>query len=364
MKKIISIILIMASLLSFAACSDSKYEPIKSSDEEARVMLTFKYEKEEYEVKYELYRALFLNLCNSYDGGDPSFWNTEAAISAKEQINADIIDYCSDIFATIHLSKKLGYDPYSKNADEQIEAYIATSVEGNNGDIEGFGGDYDAYLASLTKMNMNYSVQVLLLRYAIAYEKIVEHYAGTFNENNPSESDKGKLEYTESDVRSFYDSDECARVSLIEINSLYISKETAQQRRDKIASFDNEEQALNYAVQFTAGTPDDILNGVVIGPHSLDNAYYSAVTSAAAELELHETSEVIEVTTDNETSYWILYKREKTEEYFTECYEDVESVYVSESIGRIIDEVKRAIEETAEKSELWNSIDHSAIKMK
>ncbi len=363
MKKAVAILLLIAALLSFLACGESEYPPVESTEEEARVVMTFKYEKQTYEVKYELYRALFLNFASDYDNGNKAFWSTPDAEEAKNKINSRITDYCLDIYATIHLSKKLGYDPYSKDADERIEQYIKESVEGNNGNIEGFGGDYGAYLESLKKMNMNYSVQVLLLRYSIAYEKIVDHYAGSFNENNPSVSDKGALEYTEEDVRAFYDSDDCVRVSLIEINSKYISREKAQQRRDEIAGKAGEEQALRYAVQFTAGDAKDIMDGVVIGRYSLDHAYYSAVTDTAFELAPYETSSLIEIANDNQTYYWILYKREKTDSYFEENYGAIASVYVSDSIGNIINGLKSELSKTEEISPLLEQIDHAQVSM-
>ncbi|MBE6635983.1 MAG: hypothetical protein E7617_07295 [Ruminococcaceae bacterium] len=363
MKKVIAILLLISSLLSLIACGESKYPPVESTDEEKRVIMTFKYEKQTYEVKYELYRALFLNFAADYDKGDKTFWSTPDADAAKESINARITDFCLDIYAAIHLSKKLGYDPFSKNADDRIEEYIAESVDGNGADIAGFGGDYDAYLESLKKMNMNYSVQVLLLRYSMAYEKIIDHYAGTFNENNPSQSDVGALEYTEEDIRAFYDGDGCVRVSLIEINPKYISRKKAENMRDEIAAITGEEAALKHAVQFTASDAKDIMDGVLIGRYSLDGAYYSTVIDTAFDLAPYSTSSLLDVTTDNQSYYWILYKREKTESYFEKNYQDIVNVYVSDSIGSIINGVKTELAKTEEKSQLFDEIDHSQISM-
>ena len=363
MKKIIAIIMILATVFSLAACGESTYPAVESTEEEKTVMLTYKYENQTYEVRYELYRALFLNFAEEYDNGDRSFWSTADASDAIGEINERITDYCLDIFAVIHLSKKIGYDPYSKDADSRIEEYIRQSVDGNGAELEGFGGDYNAYLESLKKINMNYSVQVLLLRYSLAYDKILDHYSGTFNENNPSQIDMGALEYTEEDVREFYESDNCVRVSLVEINSQYISREKAELRRNEIAAKTTEEQALKYAVQFTAGDASDIMNGIVIGKNSLDRAYYSNVVDTAFGLAPYETSEIIDITVDGTPYYWILYKREKSEDYFDAHYDDIASVFVSESIGNIINNMKSEIKKQEITSYNLKEIDYTAIAM-
>ena len=190
MKKIICLILIIISLFSLGACSDSEFPPVESTDEEARVLMTVRYEKEEYEIRYELYRSLFLNFKTEYDGGDSSFWNRPESAEAKEKINGTIVNFCKDIFAVLHLAKSIGFDPYSKEADKLVEEYISASVNGNSDIAEGYGGDYDAYLESLREMNLNYSVQTLLYRYSIAYDKIVEYYAGSMNADNPMPGDE------------------------------------------------------------------------------------------------------------------------------------------------------------------------------
>ena len=365
MKKLIAIILILCSCLSLFACGDEKYPPAPSTDEEAEVMMTFSYEDEKYELKYELYRALFLNLSGEYDGGNRDFWKSDAASLAKADINERIISLAADIFATLHIAKAIGFNPYSKDVNEQISEYVENSVDGSDdGEFEGFGGDYDAYLASLKAKNMNYSVQTLLLRYSIAYDAVIKYYTGTVDSENPTtDMESGSLEFTKGDVRAFYDGELSARVSLIVINSTYIPKETAAARRDAIASAPTRDEALAKAIQLTSGTPSDILDGVVIGKHSLDAAYYSKVTSTALELEVDEVSELIEITSADTSEYWILYKLDKTEEYFNENYDAIEDVYISERIGEIIENAKSEIIKSKSTKAAFEELDLSGISM-
>ena len=74
MKKIIAFILLAASLFTLASCGDEDYPPVESSAVEAQVVMTIEFEEKKYDVKYELYRALFLSLRKSVDGGDASVW--------------------------------------------------------------------------------------------------------------------------------------------------------------------------------------------------------------------------------------------------------------------------------------------------
>lgn len=363
MKKILCMIIALATLISLIACSDkNKYPPVESTDEEKKVMMTLKVGDSSYEVKYELYRALFLNFSEEYDGGDKSFWATAASETAKAEINERILSYAKDIFATIEHAKAIGFDAYSKEADELVNEYITTSVDGG-GSAVGFEGNYDAYLASLKEMNLNYSVQTLLYRYSIAYEKIITYYAGNIDPDNPTPgATEGNLSYTRDQVKEFYLGESCVRASVIEINAEYIPYDRACEIRDEIAKYTSATAALNYAIGHTSGNPDDILNGVLIGTESLDKAYYSDVIDAAFALGMNETSKVIKISADNEVKYWILYTLEKDEAYFEEFYEGIADVYVSQKIGEKLAEVKSGITKI-EYTDAFSSLDLSGVSM-
>ena len=368
MKKILALLLIFVTIFLSVSCGNNENEdfpPIESTEEESRVMMTFTSGKTTYTVKYELYRALFLNYASEYDNGNPAFWDSAESADAKKEINNTIISYCADIYATLQHAKEIGFDAYSSDADKKIKEYISQSVNGNGEDIEGFGGDYQKYLESLTALNLNYSVQDLLYRYALATDAILEYYQGSYDESNPSaDSNEGKLEYSESDVYDFYYGVDSAHVSIVEINALYIKKARAEEIKDKIASYSNSTEALYYAVSHTSGDPNDILNGVVIGKNSLDSVYYSEVIKAAFALSANETSRVIEITTDTKTSYFILYKQEKNTEYYESFKDDISSAYESEMIGKLLLEEKNALIETLTESDAFKSLKLSEISMK
>lgn len=363
MKRIISFILLLSTVLALSSCG-ADYEPVVSTDEESRVLMTFELEGEKYELKYELYRALFLNHSKEYDGGNKSFWATDAAADAKIKLDEKIVSLSLDIFAALHLCKKIGYDPYSIDAENKIKEYIKQSVDGD--DVVGFNGDYDAYLSHLKELNINYSVQTLMYRYAIAYDKIVTYYRGTDDIDNPKPDMKdGALEYTENDVRAFYNSDASARISTVTFNAEYTNAETVRERRNKIASYATEAEALAYAAQFTnpLGDPEDIIRGTLVGKSSMDAAYYAEVTEAAFSLPEGKASDVITVTTDEGSEYWIVYKISKTAEYLEDNFDTVEDVYVAHRIGQIVAGAKDSLAKTLKYTGAYNTLDRSKISM-
>ncbi len=360
MKKLIALTLILATLLLFAGCKNEKYPEVKSTEEEARVMMSFRIGNESYEMKYELYRALFLNFSSHYDGGDKSFWSRAESAEALSEINERILEYTLDIFGVLYVAKSIGFDPYSNEAEDIIADQIEKSIEGDGDTIVGFGGDYDAYLEAIKAANMNYSVQKLLFRYSVAYDKVIEYYGGTVNESNPTESESGALSFTRDDVLSFYNGEDSARVSLITC----FSRERAETLRAAMLSESNITDALELAISMTTATESDVLDGVIIGTHTLDEAYYSEVTKAAFATELGSFSEIVTAATENGTEYWILYKHEKTEEYFSSNYDAMVDVFVSQRIGEIIEEAKTNLRASLSETDAYKNLDRSSISMK
>lgn len=366
-KRFLCILLLFATILLSVSCSGS-YPPVASTAEEARTVMTFTVEGDRYEMKYELYRALFLTYRDKIDGGDRTVWSSDKSEEYIEKIDALIKSSAADIFATLHLAKKLGFNPYSSEVEAKIEDYVAKSVEGyydGNTTVLGFDGDYNAYLASLKAMNLNYSVQTLLYRYSIAHDSIVDYYAGTVDLENPMPGmTEGKLEYTEADVLAFYNGDSSARVLLATLDTRSFTEARAKEIREKIASYSGMESVSNYIMSFTATTQKDAKDGMTVGKYSLDDAYYSELSAAAMTLSVGQTSEVIRISREDGLSYfYIIYKAEKNAEYYKNNYADVESAYVSNKIGEIINSVKVKLLEGEHASELYSSLDRSQISM-
>ena len=127
--------LLTCSLLTLVSCGDDGYEPVESTAEERRVIMRLTVNGRTYDVKYELYRALFLNYKAQVDGGDASVWSGPDKAAYVERINNIITDRVCEIYSAFALCDELDIDLDSSSVDEQIDEYIRHSVEG--GDASG-----------------------------------------------------------------------------------------------------------------------------------------------------------------------------------------------------------------------------------
>lgn len=373
MKKISVFILAVLLLGILTSCGGAKYPPVESSELESTVVMTLKIEDEEYRVKYELYRALFLNVRDEIDGGDRSVWSGDKKDEYIALADAKIMSQIADIYSVIHVASEIGIDIYSSEFDDIVEEYIELSVDGDgrydDSTVIGFGGDYDAYLEHLRKMNLNYSVQDLLLRYEIASNRIYDHHAGYTSTEFLEEYVEGALEFTKEDVKAFYkNNDECVRVIRAFLPSPPFTAQKAEEKRQRICEEEiyGVDAVVNYVIGLGVPTADsEVRNGDVIAKHNLDPAYYSELVEAAFALEYFDVSDVISITTgdSNSTGFNILYKINKTDEHFEECYESIKSVYVQNEIGKMIDSAADVLKASVQNTSFLNNLDRASISM-
>ena len=363
MKKLISILIILATVLTLASCGN-KYEPVPSTEEESRVVMTLTLDGEKYEVKYELYRAMFLTYKSYVDGGDSSVWSGANQGEYVEKIKAMIVSRITDIYAALHLADNLGIDMYSASVSSQIEEYVKLSVEGGvyGGEtIVGYGS-YDAYLESLAKSGMNYSVSELIYRYGIAIDLITEHYTGTLNEEGTA-LEGGALEYTKDDVKSFYDGNDSVRYMSAFVQSAYPGAyERAESIRRAMLEKEGDDDAVAVAIiSNSLSSAADVMRGTLIGRYSLDEENYGAITEAAFSTATSRVSDIVEITVGEEPGFFILYPIAKTDEHFEENYAEIALTYVENEIGKSLRDVQTALTESIKVTSVLEGLDHSAI---
>lgn len=364
MKKILSIFALVAIMLALTSCGG--YEPVKSSDTEAQTVMTIKFENKTYEVRYELYRALFLNLKSTVDGGDESVWTGENKDEYIKEIDSLIKARVGDIYSVLHHAKKIGIDPYSKKYDEMVREYIQVSVDGgyyyNDIKIEGFGKDYGKYLAYLKSVNLNYSVQDLLLRYSQAMEDIFYYYAGTTGEFL-DDVKPGKLEYTREDVLAFYEGGDCVRVIRGFWDRQYCTPEQAERYRQGLSDISySEELVVNYlsGKMLNIGGLKD---GEIYAKYNLDTFQYADEIAAAFSTPMFEVSGVIDVSTVTESGYAVLYRAAKSTQHFEDCYDKIAEAYVHNEVGKIIDTAAAEMIESITYTSVLENINHADISM-
>ena len=366
-KRIIALVLLLCLCSSLFACGKGNYPAVESTKEESEVIIRLQADGKRYDVKYELYRALFLSYHTHIDGGDLSVWQGADKASYIEKIDKMIIDAATDIYATLHHADKIGINPYSKAVEDKIQEYIRGSVDGyDDGEMSaiGYGGDYEAYLNALKQKGLNYSTQVLIYRYAIVYDKIVEHYAGTANSDNPTpDMSDGALKYTKEDVEAYYNGTSTSHVLLTTLDSRSFTKKRAEEIRNKLASYNSKDDVISYIMNFTATTESDATRGVLIGEYSLDRAYFGKVTSEALRISVGEVSEVVPVSTERGSYYYILYRVGKSPDYLNDYFGEVQTSYVNNEIGKLIAEDKDNLKGNVSYTDAHTNLDRSQIKI-
>jgi len=368
MKKTLALIIILASMLSLAACGNEDYPPVASTSEESEVVMTVTYEGEKYEVKYELYRALFLNLRETVDGGDATVWTGENKDEYINKIDSLIKARAAEIYAVLHIADEIGIDVYSKEYDDYVSEFVRATVEDDvfaDSEIKVFDGDYDKYLAHLASLNLNYSVQDLLIRYSLATSEIYTYYAGNLGTEDFVENTQiGKIKYTKEDVLKFYESDECVRILRLTPPEHYTDARVSEIRAALVEAAKVCEGAVaGYMINHTTTAGPDVENGELIAKHSHDREYYGALVDTAFATAQGTVSEVITIYADNREAATIIYRAEKNSLHFEKCYDDVVSVYLQNEVGKIIDTDTLAIAEGLTATAKLKSLDRSAISM-
>lgn len=364
MKRIISLILIIVSLLTLTSCSD--YDPVPSTDEEAQTVMTLAIDGKSYDVKYELYRAMFLTYKETVDGGDGSVWSGDKKDEYIARIHDMIVARITDIYAVLHHAGRIGINVYSASVDSKIKEYIKVSVEGGTYEDMTTPGyeSYDAYLDALAKMGINYSVQELIFRYSIALEMISEHYMGT------PETDLlgnvtykgGALEYTKEQVEAFYYSDDSARYISAYVQSQYSGAlDRAKALQERMKNLEGNDAAIAIEINSSSISADaDLSAGTMIGRYVLDGESYGAITEAAFTTPIGKVSDIVETTIGEATGFFILYPIAKTSSHLESHYDDIAAVYVENEIGRLLHDTQTKLVDSI-KTSLPDSLDYSKI---
>ena len=357
MKKILVLLcLVFASVLLLGSCGQ-KYEPVESTEEESRVVYTMTLDGVTYEVKYELYRMLFLNNKSLVDGGDDSVWSSDKRDEYIAEIDKIIYDRAAEIFSVFALARKLDISPYSVAVEDKIYEYIVLSVEGNQADVQGHG-TYEKFIASLKERNMNYSVMELLLRYSIVSSLVYEKYRGT--------TDKvlgelpGDIKIDRDEILAYYFGDECVRVLQI-MSEEHDRIVTHRERMSKKAS--DLDIALYIVQSSTALATDCIVDrevsGLTIGKYSLDTYTYGGYADVVFALSEDELSEIIEV----DGRYYVVYRLQKSEEHFERCFDSVKQSYIDNTVGKQFGVAKESLLDSLEIGKGYSNIDHANILM-
>ncbi len=365
MKKTLIAITLMLALLLLCSCGKKKYEPVPSTDEEAQVVLTLSVGDKRYDVRYELYRALFIGNKGVVDRGDNSVWQGDNSTTYIEQINEIIIDRAAEIYSVLHIADSLGIDLYSNDVDEKIQEYIDTSVNGNDSGYEGCGS-YEKYLEYLSDQGMNYAVSDLLFRYSFGVSEINKYYKGT---ESVLGDYNGNLEFDEEDVRAFYEGSESVRLLQAYFQNGVRTQDQMLDFRNSLAEKNDVIDKAEYIIHNTSATQSDLVingqvSGIIIGQHAMDALFYGEYLDAAFSLEVNEVSDIIKIsgTSDSYTDgYYVLVNVEKDDDYYNAHKGEIKLEYIENEMGKILYTAKQSLIESFRFADGYSSINHKEI---
>ncbi len=374
MKKLICSLLacvLIFSTLALTGCNENSYDPVPSTAREATTVMTLKIGNKTYDVKYELYRALFLNFKSEVDMGDESVWSGDKKDEYIAKIEAIILDYATDIYATFYLAEAVGINPYSAEIEKEVDEYVKASVEGGvvgSSTYEGYES-YEKYLEKLKELNLNYSVQTLLFRYSAVLDRLDEYYLGDYIDGEINDGDKaGAIALTEQLVREFYNSDGCVRVLRTYVSeSMSEDPNRPQYVRDAIAAAaagGGEESVRNAMIGYGALIPiPEMENGYVVGKYNLDESFFGKMVSASFSLEVGEVSEVVTVHDGTQYFHYIIYRAEKSEEHFDNNYSSIAYIYLKNEVGKLLYDASKTMTDSVVRTEFLKALVHSEISM-
>jgi hypothetical protein len=311
-RKVATLALVFTLLLSLLSCGN--YNPIKSSALERSAV----FKTEDYEVNYELVRHVFMSRIDEFDMGDRTLWEQDESEALWQDAFHTILPEILEIYATFDICLEWGLDPYSKEIDEAIDAYVKADIDGGyiKGQyIEGLGS-LDAYKESLKKSASTDAVRRLYYRYSLCltnlYTYIVENGA------------EGRVSVTDEELTTYLLGSDYAHVNRLYIPFLNQPGTTFSEKREsayhtisrlrtKLLLADTYDEMVREAFIYSYSTDGAMVDydqaeyGLWLGKYTTDTTYNKALYDTIFSIGVGEVSDIIETS----TGFYVVYGMER-----------------------------------------------------
>lgn len=341
---LLTILLCTALLVcSLSACGDDKYSMKESTKEEKATILTVG----GHEVPYELFRAFFLTRASTLS--DSLTWEEK-----WENLMPEVLADVSRVYAVFSLCEKYGIDPYGNDVDKILQKRIKISIEGgqlNGIYISGYG-KYSAYLDALSENYLTDRASRLLLRYQIAEEQLLAKLIVPY---------KSSYQYTEQDLKAFYESDSCRLIEMVYHNLANLPGEEGKSLVDKalghLQTAESDEERTNICMQYFHIKPSKTLVSLYAFPaengrEMLDEAF---------SLQIGEYSQPLTVRTGTGDYIYLLRHIEKATGDFKNYAEDVEDLYLRDCFYRELAEKEAELQKKVTYTDLYREKENKPI---
>ena len=289
MKKLLKTLLLFLLIGTMLLLSSCGYREERSSRKDRQVVATVG----DYEVRYELVRALFHVVKEDVDGGDETVWQGEDANLYFDAAMEKVETYLLSIFGTFAYAESIGIDPYGKEIDKMVNDYVTTDIDGgyiNGTQIKGYGSK-KAYLEALAKYYYTDSANRLMYRYTAVTSEIHDYYIQTYA--------GGTIPISESILSEFLLGPDVIHVHWVERQqSAEFTDEQWETHmedevRAKLLEYEGSAEVLDMVRQLTIYLPDgNMQNGFYLTLNTV-GPQYQALAETAKWLSPYEVSEVI-----------------------------------------------------------------------
>ena len=361
-NKIIAISVISVAVVSFIAVliiyllggydgvigtKDGKYEPVKSTKEQSKVIgkiggFNVKYEELEYVtfIVKERYEKQY---------GSDVWTNPEKASQYKEQLEADVMRELCDIYATLVICDELNIKTSSKEANQYVDAQLAEIID------KDFSGDIEKYKEYLAKYKLTDAFNRFKVKCYYLDLEIVEAMAADGHEC---------IKYSDRDVNAFMDyvvnEDDFYRTIHVYFekgeNNEEILKEANALLSDLKAITDEGQryERMCYFIGHRGDYRDGYVTDTKAGFYITDGVFGDEYDKAAREIDIYGVSLV-----ETEYEYFLIMRMPKEKEQVSKSLDNLLAYYYEKAYFDYRTTVAASLEFKPNK--YYNSLDITAI---
>ena len=136
----------------------------------------------------------------------------------------------------------------------------------------------------------------------------------------------------------------------------------AESVRKKMKDASGESAVATVIINTGLTAPTEVMNGYVMGRYSLDRFYYGELTDAAFALDVGEVSPTVRVHNGEDDIIFILYGAAKSDAHFEQCYSEIAYTYLTDTVGKKIDEAAKGLISEVLYTDFYNNLDLSEVK--
>ncbi len=301
MKKRITVFVLSAMLLLSGSGCGNDEKRLESTKEEKTTVMTVG----GYEVPYEVYRYVTLNIKDAYEaGGEEDMWLGESGAVLLAELEANVKDTIARLYTPLILAADYGINVEDTLIKERVDLAV-------DGMYEAYDYDYKAYDDAISASHMNDGVYRFLKLNEVVSDELFHAMIR-----------EGEIETEEAALEELFRSDAFIRVKHILVSATNgKSMEENRARAEELLAMVKQGGDFDKLVQ-EHGQDLAMFNNPD-GMYMMRGTYYENFEDMAFSLTVGEISDIVET-----PAGWSIIRRyEKEEAYLTSHFDDLTEIY-------------------------------------